>query len=525
MPQKTGRQPAVKRSGATNAALSRREANFHALAENANDGITIVDHRGKRVYTNGIIARLCGYTQAEWDATPHLERVHPDDRTQMDKFRRQPQNSRVFTLRYLKKDGSVLPVEIAGTGTTWYGKPARMYITRDISQRQRAEAAMRESEERMAVFMNAATDDFTLFDAALNFVDLNQAALRTWGLKKADIIGKHILDISPDLKQTGRYGQYREVLRTGQPLYLDHVQTGTGKNKKYRSLRAFKVGNGLGMVSTDITQKKRAEEELRRINRQLEDAMTQLKTSQAQLLQSGKMAAIGELVSGIAHELNNPLAAISLHAELLADEDDWAEVKNCARTIKEQTDRAVNIVHNLLSFARKHEPKNEVICLNDSLSATLELRRYELNHGNIEIVTELAPDLPLILADNHQLQQVFFNLLTNAEQAIHSVRRQGRISITTRPAGANVRLSLEDNGPGIPADVQARLFEPFFTTKEVGQGTGLGLSICYGIIAEHGGRIFVESDPGHGTAFIIELPVYQDRKSASKREIAAAPRN
>jgi len=398
------------------------------------------------------------------------------------------------------------------------------------NSRRRAEAAIRESEERMAAFMNAATDDFTLFDAALNFVALNQAALRTWGLKRADIIGKHILDISPDLERTGRYDQYREVLRTGRPLYLDHVQTGAGKNKRYRSLRAFKVGNGLGMVSTDITGKKRAEAKLRRMNRQLQQAMTQLKTSQAQLLQSGKMAAIGELVSGIAHELNNPLAAISLHAELLREEDDWAEVKNCARTIKGQTDRAVSIVHNLLSFARKHEPKKEVICLNDSLRTTLELRRYELNHGNIEVITELAPDLPPILADDHQLQQVFFNLLTNAEQAIHSVRRQGRISITTRPAGANVRLELEDDGPSIPVDIQARLFEPFFTTKEVGRGTGLGLSICYGIIAEHGGRIFVESDPGQGAAFIIELPVHQDKQGAPGtvspdwETAAAAPR-
>jgi signal transduction histidine kinase len=165
------------------------------------------------------------------------------------------------------------------------------------------------------------------------------------------------------------------------------------------------------------------------------------------------------------------------------------------------------VVKNLLTFARKHTAVKQMLDINSVIGTVLELRAYEQRVENIKVKSQLARDLPEIMADYFQLQQVFLNIVINAEYFMKEAHNRGTLTITTERLGNKVRVSFADDGPGIAKDNLGHLFDPFFTTKEVGKGTGLGLSICHGIIAEHGGRIYAESELGKGATFIVELPV------------------
>ena len=228
-----------------------------------------------------------------------------------------------------------------------------------------------------------------------------------------------------------------------------------------------------------------------------------------QLVQAEKMAALGQTISGVAHELNNPLATILSWAERLSTRPLDDGVRLGVDVILSEADRAARIVRNLLTFARKRRSTRTMIDLNQVVRETLGRRAYDQEPARITIDTALASGLPSVLADAHQLTQVLLNLLTNAEQAMLSVGDGGALVVRTwldveRDA---VALEVTDSGPGIPADIQNKIFDPFFTTKDVGHGTGLGLAVAYAIVQEHGGQIRVSSAPGCGASFVVELPV------------------
>ena len=248
-------------------------------------------------------------------------------------------------------------------------------------------------------------------------------------------------------------------------------------------------------------------ENLQQSRAQLEKTVETLKTTQAQLVQSEKLSAVGEFVAGVAHELNNPLTAVTGFSELLKHDSVDANHRRHLDMIFKAAQRCQKIVQSLLSFARRHQPERKPVSLNSLVEAVLEIVSYPLRTSNIEVVTRLDPHLPVALADTHQIQQVLLNIVNNARQAIEAHQPSGRIKIMTEACDPNVRVIIQDNGPGIPEENMRRIFDPFFTTKEVGKGTGLGLSLCYGIIKEHGGSILPVSRPGEGATFIIELPV------------------
>ncbi|MGA2898790.1 MAG: ATP-binding protein [Candidatus Acidiferrales bacterium] len=240
---------------------------------------------------------------------------------------------------------------------------------------------------------------------------------------------------------------------------------------------------------------------------------------QSKLLQTEKMAALGQLVSGIAHELNNPLTTIMGYGQLLLGHGLTPSQLSEARKVFEEAERARRIVKNLLYFARENKPERIRVNLNEIVERTLALRSYELRVENIVVECDLAPNLPETMADPHQLQQVVLNLLANAEQALLEDRGQGHVWIRTHRIGGN-RISLEvtDDGPGIPTEVGSRIFDPFFTTKPPDVGTGLGLSIVYGIVHQHGGEVTFENQSGVGARFVVELPLVpvQPRDPESK---------
>jgi PAS domain S-box-containing protein len=242
-----------------------------------------------------------------------------------------------------------------------------------------------------------------------------------------------------------------------------------------------------------------------------------------QMLQAEKMAALGQTISGVAHELNNPLATILSWSERLAERDVDEKTRQGLEVILGEAERAARIVRNLLTFARKRQTTRAMVDLNQVVRETLALRSYEQKASNIHVIEALATGLPEVFADGHQIKQVLLNLIINAEQACLGANGRGTIVVRTMhdsDRGSAV-LEVNDDGPGIPEDRQGKVFDPFFTTKEVGQGTGLGLTVAYAIAREHGGRIWLESRsavapdakadrPGAvktGTSFFVELPV------------------
>lgn len=236
--------------------------------------------------------------------------------------------------------------------------------------------------------------------------------------------------------------------------------------------------------------------------------ITERKWLQAQLTQSEKLAAMGTLVAGVAHELNNPLSVVIGHAAILRGTAD-PRVAERAQKMSDAAERCARIVKNFLALARQRPPEPGPVRLNQVVRDAVELLAYPLRVDNVEVRLDLDDRLPALWADAHQLHQVVVNLVSNAHHAVREASPPRRITLTTRSAAGGVRVLLEvaDTGPGISREAQSRLFEPFFTTKPPGEGTGLGLAIGKGIIEGHGGSIQVLSEPGHGATFRVELPV------------------
>jgi two-component system NtrC family sensor kinase len=392
---------------------------------------------------------------------------------------------------------------------------------------------VKQSEERYKdLFTNAYDLIFTL-DDRLRIGSINKAGQRLTGYSLDDLRGRPLESLCP----APAWKQVEPLLsgllegRQAAPFELE-LQRSNG-DPVYLEVSArltHEAGaSGLHCIARNLTDR-----------RQLEQ----------QLIQAEKLSAIGQLVAGVAHELNNPLTSVSGYAQLLLRETSLGDqVRQDLQHIYAQSERAARIVQNLLIFAREHKPERVVVNLNDVLKSTLSLRAYQLRVDNIVVVSQLDAKLPPTVADPSQVQQVLLNLINNAHQAMVQKGGPGTLTLRSRravarrdlaeetgtagalPAGdADVRttsapqdvllLEVGDTGVGIPERDLTRIFDPFFTTKPVGQGTGLGLSICFGIVQEHGGRIWAESTLGVGTTVTVELPLRTDLVS---EQTEAAP--
>ena len=304
--------------------------------------------------------------------------------------------------------------------------------------------------------------------------------------------------------------------------------------------RSGHEGASVVQVAKNVTEEIRSARRLRQMseelalaNARLLAAVDQLKSTQAQLLQAEKLSAIGQLVAGVAHELNNPLTSVIGYAQLLeeelleggesADPRTPQALAHDVRRIAEESERAARIVRNLLAFARRQSAARVPQDVGELCARVLALRAYELRLNGVELATEFQAGLPAVSADGGQLQQALLNLILNAEQAMRG-RSLRRLTVGARfdPAAAATELYVSDTGHGIDPSNLSRIFDPFFTTRDVGEGTGLGLSICYGIVRDHGGHIRVESKLQIGTTFFLLLPACVEPQTIGKDEILVA---
>jgi len=275
---------------------------------------------------------------------------------------------------------------------------------------------------------------------------------------------------------------------------------------------AAPLSNADGGLSTievfrDITERKRAEIEKKELEQKVQ--------------LSDRLASIGEMASGIAHEINNPLTGVIGFSQLLMEKDVPEDIRKDLEIIHDGSQRVAGIVKGLLTFARQHKSERTYSDINQLVDSTVALRAYALETSNIRVAVVLDPDLPWTMADAGQLQQVFLNIIINAETEMRKVRGKGNLIIKTERIADTIRISFTDDGPGIAREHLKRIFDPFFTTKQAGEGTGLGLSLCHGIIIEHNGQIYAESEPGKGATFIIELPTVSEEEGEEMNGPAA----
>jgi PAS domain S-box-containing protein len=373
----------------------------------------------------------------------------------------------------------------------------------DMTERERLSRELRDSEEKFRRLVESSLDGIVLH-RDLQLLYVNRACMEMFDYREPpEMLGRSLLDFL-DAKYRPAVSRWLGQMQHGGPRPRIFEMKGLKKDGSKFDLEGVSFPttyDGAAAIQThirDITHKKQLEEHLSR---------------------SEKLAALGQLAAGVAHEINNPLGGILVYAYLLLEdlEPGRPERAQVEKIVREAT-RCKEITRGLLEFSRHMPSKMTPLKVNRVLEGVLSLLGDHLLFQNIDLGLELDPHLPLILGDKNRLEQVFINLLMNSGEAM---KGEGRLTVRTMavPEKGQVRLSFEDSGPGIPATYLHRLFDPFFTSKEVGQGVGLGLSITYGIIQKHLGRIYVERTGPGGTTFVIELPVYQGgvEKSEARR--------
>ncbi len=351
-------------------------------------------------------------------------------------------------------------------------------------------AAAAGAERNLRLVVEASPDPIVLVNRDGRVVDFNPAVPADASASGAAPVGRSVLEnLDPDT--AGIVHQHLDAAFAGEVRRFEIPQP--------------RADGGRG-VSSVVYAPIREHGEITKVLAIARD-VTELRRAQSQLQQADKLAAMGQLVSGVAHEINNPAAIISGFAQTLMLDDLRPEQREIVEMVRDEAMRIGQITTNLLAFARMSGPERSLVDVNELVRRTHTLRAYHLNTLNIGVQLDLEPTDPRVWANVSELQQMLLNFLINAEQALESFNGPRGITLRTHADASEVRIECRDTGPGIPPGIRTRIFDPFFTTKPEGIGTGLGLSICYGIVKGHGGRIWAESEPGRGASFIVALPI------------------
>ncbi|HVM63112.1 MAG TPA: ATP-binding protein [Verrucomicrobiae bacterium] len=351
------------------------------------------------------------------------------------------------------------------------------------------------AEQNYRVLFDSASDAIFVIDLAhYRILEANTSALRLTKRSIADLVGRPFVDLCPSLQSVEATSVRMDGLKLFNAVFrpFNEVPIARGDGTMVNcegdaSLVQWRQRLALQVNVTDVSERKKAGEQLRRAE---------------------KLSALGQLIAGVAHELNNPLAVVIGYAQVLAEKSGLdAETRQDIERIHHESDRASRIVRDLLSFARPTEPQKKVVDMNRLVASVLETQEANLRAANVHLDQHLDDKVPTTMADPTQIEQVLVNLIGNAIHALGSRTNSRTLTVRTEENGNYMRVIVADNGPGIPPDVLPKIFDPFFTTKPLGKGTGLGLTITNTIIQEHRGKILVENQPMGGAKFTVELPV------------------
>jgi PAS domain S-box-containing protein len=489
--------------------LRDSEEKLRTLFERVRHGLFISSKEGKFLDCNQALLDMLGYSSKDEFLNIDIARdlyVHSEDRKIFQERIERDGYIKDMEVEFKKKDGEKITILL--TGHPAKNKKGEIVgyegINLDITERKRIENELREANEFFVNLIESSVDGIIAANMKGDIFIFNKGAEALTGHTAEEVIGKiHITDIYPEgvakevMKRlrSPEYGgvgklhptQFNVVNKAGGqiPIQLSAVLIYDGAGKEVASVGIF----------TDLRPRIKMERKLQETH--------------LQLVSSEKMASLGKLAAGIAHEINNPLGGILIYSSLMMEDlpEEDSKRGDLARIVQE-AGRCKEIVKSLLEFARQTEPKMEPTDINRAITDGLFFLENQALFHNIRIIKKLDPFLPFVKGNASQLKQVFMNIIVNAAEAIHS---SGTLTITTSPAldREMVLVEFTDTGEGIPAENLSRIFDPFFTTKEVGKGTGLGLATSYGIIEDHGGKISVKSQVGEGTTFTIELPVHQ----------------
>ena len=478
----------------------RREAEirYHELFDNIHEGLFFSTPDGRFVEVNDALVKMLGYDsreellQVDIGKQLHLSPAH------RDRFNAAIESQgamKSFECPLLRKDGRIIQTllncyavrDASGRSMQYRG------LILDISEVKNFQTELQKQRDFNLKILNNTQSVIVVSDTVGLITYANERCAAACGYDPQAIVGMSLAKL---VTADSRPLFERAIMATGEGTQLESLdlplQCADGRTVRY-SVTLSPMRDEQANVTSIIA---------------LMTDITDSSMLQAKLIHAEKLAAVGQLVSGVAHEVNNPLTAIMGYADLLTSSADLpAEARRDLGIILQEAQRTKQIVQNLLSFARQSAPHREPVNLNVVLARTLQLRQYDfVNHG-VQVEESYDANLPLVFGDPQQLQQVFLNVVNNAYDAVRETGRAPKVKIVTSAAEGLVQVEIVDNGPGI--SMPDRIFDPFFTTKEVGKGTGLGLSICYGIVREHGGEISCANHAtGEGATFLVRLPVY-----------------
>ena len=480
------------------------ERRYRELFDNIQEGLFFSTPKGRFVEVNDAMVRMLGYENREEllqiDIPTQLY-LTPEQRQRHARLMEENGHLRNFEATLKRKDGSPIHVLINAFGL--YDSTGRLLQIRglmlDVTGLRTYQSELHRERDFSGKILNNTQSLILVADTA----GLISYANRRWddaGFEQPELLGRPLLELAAPAYRVSLTQAVQNTLNGQQ---VDNLE-----------LEIVRKNGGIGKVSANLSPMRDEQGMVTSIVVVLTD-ITDSAFLRDKLVHAEKMAAVGQLVSGVAHEVNNPLTAILGFTDLLMENPDLPEgARKDLRVILQEAQRTKQIVQNLLSFARQMPPQRNSLQLNLILRRTIQLRAYDFNSHGVEVIEHFDEGLPEVVGDAHQLQQVFLNILNNAYDAVREVGRSARIEIMTTKAGEGVEVSFADNGEGI--SYPDKIFDPFFTTKEVGKGTGLGLSICYGIVKEHGGEILCHNNVGgKGATFIVRLPAAPQTASRS----------
>jgi PAS domain S-box-containing protein len=478
-------------------ASRKNEARFTELFETLQEGIYIVTPDDRILDANPALVRMLGYDSKDDLLSHTLADVMPDPeqrRLLRQEVDTQPMlQGREITLN--RKDRSpVICLNTAAVVRDTNGKVLRYHgALMDITERREMERRLYQQQEFARRLVDSFPDLILVLDAVGRYTFTSPRVKDVLGYEPEEYDMKELGERTHVEDRPALRALFGEIMASRQSFASLEIRV-RHKQGEWRRIRCHfsplfaETGriDGIIISGRDVTELKRLEE---------------------QLIQAEKLAAMGQMLAGVAHELNNPLTAILGVTELLRERTGFDEsAKRQLDLTHRQARRAARIVQNLLEFSRPAAPQKRPLDVNSVIERTLQLQEHSLRRNNVEVEFHSQPALQLVVGDGNQLIQVFLNLITNAEHAIREVRDSGRIQIRLGQLGGHVTVTVQDDGVGIPPEALPRIFDPFYTTKRPGGGTGLGLSICMSILREHGGSIDVETLPAGGSAFTVFLP-------------------